>query len=853
MHYSQNREETVVVLALLAALVLASCSGSGTGGSTVSGISLSSLVVADHVSVVEPKPSGSSKPKPAPKGFAGLLLGLISSGQLPATSDYFADKTSVYVNERSTESFSTINQILCMVRQTRYDAMTNKGPYLALVDENLCSTNRSDASTAGQQTTNQSSGSSAPSYMSWVTDSYRGNDTSPQIVRYWITTTGEVDILILARLTITESADIAPPYGLFKMDFQMVNPATHVEFSRGVLVAEKDPTTGEAVLKFASNDPDLNQIEASKLAKDPNGTIGHGTVLKISSGGTSAVERFDVAYNTDYFRRHDAANGTDYSGDICLDRQNFEESAWSYGLYNEDGSRYNLNSGFSIKVGSDYGWIGYWGVSLPTGVTLTNGQTVYQHDFQTDTDTPYTVFQAGGKLKKHLKNTLTLADIKNVPLYWWDFATNAYYTVIWTGSALTKTAKQDPSGYWQICTAGDLLCGAGAGPWNIDLKALNSSDFYFYSQALSGQVRVPLPKAETDPLAPPICTYNFGTSFTDCSLFDGLSQAKKDNTPVIFYTENIVYPGDAVPATLACFDNCPDATLVTGIDPTAVALPFHSTWDPVTGTSTKWEYTFSPSTMLLMDPDLPNPPDPVVLSSTSADPSYQYGVTTGALFDPTSANMAMLDCNWDGDNNPSTPIGPAQICGWKAWSELPVFYTWETGPNAWNQLTVLKNSAGAFVKFDPPLQVQYVHHAPLSNPTPADTKYDGVTFYLEYNGFGSLSGIPGVCIDPDTGATASCGQNTWWVPEFLIPDLQPNGVDLTEMLINDGTGRQLIVKPLQIEQRMKHADLTVCDGDGLTPPTGTLDPDMFSAYDDPNNGTMPRITTGPKVIGGVVQ
>jgi hypothetical protein len=761
-----------------------------------------------------------------------LLLGLISPGQLPATSDYFADTTSVYVNERSTESFSTINQILCMVRQTRYDAMTNRGPYLALVDESLCS--RSD----GTETTNQSSGSTATSYMSWVTDSYRASDTSPQIVRYWITFSEDSggSILLFARMTVTESAETAPPYGLFKIDFQMVDPATYIEFFRGVLVAEKNPSTGQAVLKWASNDPDLTEIESSTLVKDPNGTTGHGTVLTVNSGSgaPTTADRFDIAYNDTLFRRHDTED-FDGSLDICLDRTNFNESSWSYGLYNEsDGSRFNLNSGFSIKVGGEYGWIGYWGVWLPDGVTLNNGQTVYQHDFQTETDTPYTVFQAGGKLKKHMKNQLPLADIKNVPLYWWDFAANAYYTVIWTGSAFTKTAKQDPSGYWQICTAGNSLCGGGAGPWDMDLTTLNSSDLYFYSQALSGQVRVPLSAA-----APGTCSYDFINNVTDCGPFNGLLPATKNATPVIFYTENIVYPGEAVPATLACFDNCPQPADASGISPTANPLPFYLTWNPATGTSTEHGYSFAPSTMLLMDGL-----NPVVLASIDTalfDPNYQWGVTTGALFEPTVPNLGLLACDWDA----------SLICGWKAWSELPVFYTWETGPNAYNQLTALRNSAGNFVKFDPPLQVQYVHNASaFTTPSPADLKYDGVTFYLEYNGFGSLQGIPGVCIDPDTGAQASCGPNTWWVPEFLIPGMQADGT-LTEVFIGGDLTKPLIVKALQIEQRMISVGEPACTTAGLLTTPYPL-PDM-SAYDEPSNGTMPNITSGPKVVGGVIQ
>ena len=70
----------------------------------------------------------------------------------------------------------------------------------------------------------------------------------------------------------------------------------------------------------------------------------------------------------------------DEATDMCLDRYLFDESVWSYGLYNSDGSRVNRDSGFSVKtdVGDHYGWIGYWGLWLPDNVTVNDGETIYK-------------------------------------------------------------------------------------------------------------------------------------------------------------------------------------------------------------------------------------------------------------------------------------------------------------------------------------------------------------------------------------------------------------------------------------------------------------------------------------------
>jgi hypothetical protein len=231
--------------------------------------------------------------------------------------------------------------------------------------------------------------------------------------------------------------------------------------------------------------------------------------------------------------------------------------------------------------------------------------------------------------------------------------------------------------------------------------------------------------------------------------------------------------------------------------------------------------------------------------SATANTQYQSGIMSGALFDPSSANMAALDCNWDGDNDPATN---PQICGWKAWSVLSEFYTWETGPNTWNRFTALKDGSGAFVKFEPPLQVSYL--VTETTATAPDYKYNGTTFYLDYAGFGQLNGIPGKCVD-DGGSTVSCDNNTRWVPEFMIQ---------AGTTVADGTSNTYLVKPLSIEQRMSKVANSVCAGESLavdnTLQLPTLD---NTTWTDPTTGSDP-VTAGnqptvgaPAVIGGVVQ
>jgi hypothetical protein len=812
-----------LVILLLAAFLITSCSGQGQGGGN-GNINLSALILPEKVSVVDPQTSGGAQQgsgKPLP-----LLVGLVST-DLPPASDYESDRTTVYVNERSLEAFNEVNNILCMLRQSRYEDMINKGPYRAQVDKNLCSSKRSDASTAGQQSTNQSSGSTMPEYENWTVNSYRMSSESPHIVEVWVHSLDgpdKIPQLIMARATIIEGADTAPPYGIFKVNFKAVDPNDLTkEKLTAFLNAERDPVTQRVLLKFAMEE--TNSYYMQKATLDKTGDTGGGTVWTASTyTWDSSITRYNLAYDADYFRRDETGEPT-----ICLNRNDYDVSAWKYGLYTMAGTRVNVNSGFSIKKGSSYGWIGYWGSWLPAGMSLVPGETVSKHDYMTNTDTPYTVIKAEGKLKKHTKNTVKLREIKNVPLVLWDAGNT--YSVIWTGSELQTVAQLISGQTWSNFNS----------PIPIDLTNLNWFEIGFWSPSLGGSViiKFPPPDASLSPTPTPShCGYVSGKY--DCSW----PAADENTVDVVYYSENIVYPDDNVPATLVCFDNCPDVVNLSTNAPFSNIASYQSVTPSV---SIHAEYRFDSTGMLLYS----GASGTIPVTTSTPGSNFNNGITSGPLFDkalltaPSVTIPSPLGCNW-------APF--STTCGGNAWSMLPEFYTWETGPNEWNKFIGLKDSWQRVVKFDKPLQVQYVHLAPATNPTPADIKYGGVTFFLEYNGFGDLHGIPGKCVNIDTGADADCsagGNTIRWVPEFTIPDTDPSTSNLTEVTNAANTSIKYIVKALEKEERMKTAPAGSCD----TPSLATSDYPLpkMSSYIDPALGREPVVTAPPAVIGGVVQ
>ena len=133
------------VLGSVAGLI-ASCSGSGdtpTGGTDVQGLS-----TPEQLSIVTASTD-------AGVGPGGLAAGA-GATDFPLTADYFSDEVSTWVYDPSVEPIQLVNEILCMVNQTRAGAMVNRGAYKAQIDTARC-----EQGSQGDDSEGQSSGASA--------------------------------------------------------------------------------------------------------------------------------------------------------------------------------------------------------------------------------------------------------------------------------------------------------------------------------------------------------------------------------------------------------------------------------------------------------------------------------------------------------------------------------------------------------------------------------------------------------------------------------------------------------------------------------------------------------------------
>jgi hypothetical protein len=233
--------------------------------------------------------------------------------------------------------------------------------------------------------------------MEWTVRSTRESNSSPQLLEAWIHQQADEydpESIIQAKAVITEGSSDANPYGIFTMNF-VAYPSTNGVITsatpvfKGVLTSQRD-NDGKVVLKFAESSGD----EERAVALEKTSTSGGGRV-SFENDWEGAGELL-FSYNDQYFHRKNSDN----TDEVCLDRNNFETSAWRYGMYDADsGSRVKVNSGFPINTQADgrgkHGWVGYWGLWVPEGVTITNGSTVYKQNYgpNAGASTPYTVVQ----------------------------------------------------------------------------------------------------------------------------------------------------------------------------------------------------------------------------------------------------------------------------------------------------------------------------------------------------------------------------------------------------------------------------------------------------------------------------
>jgi len=740
------------------------------------------------------------------------------------TSAYITDPQTSYVQDATSDSIGQVNMIACIMHSMRPDALVNEGPYVALIDKNKCDSSKSGS--GGSST--DASASQAPEYMTAVVDSTRASNSDPMLVKAWISFSEEGKALtVFAHISATEAPSAANPYGAFRMDYCGILDGTQTCRMNGFMQG------GNGALSYYEADNNGNGMDVTALQLTSVGTTsGSGSINVQGSDGNGGTNTFayNFAYNPNYFLRADSQ-----SGNQCFSRDATDPdtglSVWQYGLYDSTtGDRIDRNSGFPIQFTSDgktyQGYTGYYGLSLQAGAPApANGSTIQKVDYANGSATTanYAVVTNGGRLTRYTRQTRTLQSIDKIHfnVFVNDASTlglpdnNAQYEMFWDDAA------------GRFMAVGEMHCDQNGCQLNTFSQAqaldpalwVTMGGIQGYSQSLGGDLFV--------------------------SLAGLTGSVDSTNTLVVYHVQDLVYPDDAtLPATLYCASNCPTAAslqsfLVQGQGNSPYVEGTNNNFSPVSaGGLTTYGIANGVLTDSAGQPVVDTNPD-----DFQSAQQYQNGVMSGRLF----ANLSDAICP---DN-----ATPADYCDYQV-NSASVYYMWQTGPGNFNQFAAIKDSSGAFVHFDAPLNVNF--------QVPAGARYGdyaGTSIVLQYSGFGNLFGIPGSCVSSTTNAPVACDtQDSRYVPQFVIPydpSASPQkGVATTTS--SSGTTTYL-VKWLQREIRFAVKSSNVCSTANLVAPTNVQLPtaamlkDPSSSSSDVFLGTRPTLTSAPRVIQGEVK
>ena len=732
--------------------------------------------------------------------LGSAALALPSFAAPPADSAYFSDPQTSHVEDATSDGIGQVNMITCIMHALRPDALVNQGDYVALVDENKCSANKSSTSNASSN-----DGSQASSYTTTVVNSTRASNSDPMRVKVWLDNESDGQQgTIYVNINATAAPSDANPYGQFRLDF-CGKGASGPCMMNGMLQGS------DGALDYYETEQRSNQSQTTALRLTSVGvTTGSGKLDMVQTQNNATQESsFLFAYDADHFLR----------GDQCFSRDANDPdtgfSVWNYGLYDAaTGARIDRNSGFPIDYTSGgttyHGFIGYWGLNMPSSANIANGATVQKVDYSSDNSTPtttnYTLVLAGGKLTKYTRKTTTLHAIDKVQLntfvgdatnFFSGAASNTQYQLYWDDANADFVVTGQISCSQNGCQSQNL-----ATPQTVNASFWSQQGLQGYSDSLGGELFINL--------------QNAGSSFDSTAI------------TVVYRAQDIVYPSD-MPATLYCVNNCPtDTSLSDYLTNNTGSSPYDANtfnnWNP---SATYVTYTADTTSGVLLTNG--NPVTATDMNAFQQYPQYQNGIRSGRLVTDPNA----LLCN------------NTMYCDYKA-NDQDVYYVWETGPNNWNQFAAVKDSNNTFVTFDPPMQLNYT--------VPDDAvhfgQYAGKSIVLQYGGFGNLWGIPGSCVSALTNQPVSCDQdNARYVPDFVIP------FDTALGQVSDGANTYL-VKWQDREIRFARKDISECSG--LTLPGSVTLPDA-SVLKDPSDstsdiyiGTRPTVTSLPRVIQGEV-
>ncbi|MCF6764223.1 hypothetical protein L3V82_00450 [Thiotrichales bacterium 19S3-7] len=706
--------------------------------------------------------------------FANSCMAIQSFAALPTAGAYVTDKVRTFTNSPIQKGVQQVNSIMCMIKQTEPDnaSNVNQGNYLANVDMNACGMGEGADATGSQMISvfvNSSITNGILNANLWFDGVSLGDGGGEQVIQ--------------GKGTISAPPDNDTPYGIFSFDYASYTiPASLISSEINMKGhASASVTNGANTMRYVE-DQNGDGVEEIKMQITQNADgegFGKITFPTGHPGEEQQTITLSAAFNTNYlYIKSD-------SKDLCFDRTSTTDLVYGYSLYNQDGSRVTLDTGFPIRYSNNSqiieGWMGYYGVWLP-GISINSSlhdQAVNKINRSTGQSESGTFKYYNGRLERNSVENKTLSELSGVNMIVYLPGENTNPVIRWNA-----TEDQFEQVGMQSCnnSSGCTVTSQAVATYNLESIFNNGNDFLSLEIEGNGFS---------------------GINLVDFSQLNRTFLAPTDNTAIRIYTNTIENPsvGGSV-LTLHCFDQCP----VQIND----SIATYSTNDTVTSIT----YTID-------------------LDSNSNNPYILLGPTAtvdenNQLTSISSPTIAMI-----GSENTSIDIHELFTNNDReARFDETLFYSWQSGSQDWKKLITFVDANDVIASFDAPIKLIY-------------TDPNGNKRFLQYEGFGRFNGIPEVCVNIETGQEVDCysqsgdAQNLIFKPTYNIEDAIQATTPLTTV---DGS-TNYYSKQLEIAQELAvENDTTNCTV-GLANEMASAEaitlPTISNSWTNPSLGAKP--------------
>ncbi len=568
------------VSALLGAGVLFSCSGSSGGGS---GGSVEALTLPSRIELTKAEDGSTASASLTP-----------NSGFGDPGTDYTKEPKHSYVED--TDALNMINDILQVVKDSGYKYFVNKGPYSALVT----APGDNDQAQSGNSTTS----TTTENLEEMVLNVTRASNTAPMIVKLWAVENdgpGDSKQLIKAYFEVTQGVSEEYPLGEMEayikglpLDSSGAVSSQEPSFRVALKISADGGVVTVQSLDYGQEEEEGGTFSWNhKLRLRTNAELSEGQAYVVSTetdpdGGGEETESLRIAFNSDYFRTKNIEGGVVHA----FSKTNLVHRVHRYKLFDKDtGAAVELASGFPIRFPSGkMGYIGYYGLWKPVGVTAESGMKVTR----AGTSEEYTLFGVRGKLTKHTKAVVTLGDIQGAEIYVWDETNHQDTIVSWNGSSFVKLGTRSQDG---------------------TVSYLSSPESYSFTNSWDG---------------------GWCDALHAWLPLGGLS-SPTNGTEVPYHTDQTIYPAQAQNLTLYYFGFALDVPITQTVINNASSAMANYWLNP-----SKKTYYFDASNMVLKSGGATG--DPVILGAGLDLTNTMY--QDGYHIDPLTTDNSFTTANW---------------------------------------------------------------------------------------------------------------------------------------------------------------------------------------------------------------